>query len=145
MSFFRESTFKHQAPVWKVNWVVKEVSLTEGGYSECLVSIAMDGNVLQWSIQKGFESSQIMQLKRMDSKKEKKAKAKTTQQRGAKKANQLAKNARTKQEPPKPDIGIGQTYITQHAPGMGLAFSPKEPNMQVFFFLIPLCILFGIN
>ncbi len=133
--FHRESTYKHLAPVWKVHWVVKEVSLTEGCYSECLITIGMDGNILQWSIQKGFESFQIMQLKRMGAKnkQEKKAKSKGRQQHGSKKAKQLARrsgNRQNKESEEKPlRMHIRQGYITQHSPGMGIAFSSKDPNM----------------
>lgn len=113
---------------------MKEGSLTEDRYAECLVSISMDGNVLEWSIQKGFESCQLMHLKRMITKKDKRTRARAAQLRESKKGGQYqARNSRKKQQqPPKPQIGIGQTYISQHAPGMGLAFWPKDTNVYVY-------------
>ena len=113
---------------------MKEGVLTEGNYSECLVSISMDGTVLEWSIQKGLESSQLMHLKRMLNKKEKKTintkpgqkKSSTTKGQNARKQQQKA-GAASASKPH--DIGRGHTYISQQAPGMGLAFSPSDSNM----------------
>lgn len=131
---FRESACKHLAPVWKVNWVMKEGTMSESNSYECLVSIAMDGNILEWSIQKGLESSQIMHLKRMTTKKEKKLlkhnnkKSQLQKMRGGKGGNLQGKKKQTSVGE-KPGIDLSQTYISQQAPGMGLAFSPKDPNV----------------
>jgi len=120
------------APIWHVSWVVKEGVLTEGNYSECLVSISMDGTILEWSIQKGLESSQIMHLKRMSAKKERKV-IKLKPGHGKSMKSQNLRKQQQKQAgaagPKAPGTGLGHSYISQQAPGMGLAFSPSDPNM----------------
>ena len=114
---------------------MKEVSPIEGEYSEFLASIAMDGNILLWSIQNGFESSPIMQLKRISSKKNKKVKTvAASSSQPAKKAtkpnNEKKKNKQSAEKLSRMNFESGQNYmITHHAPGMGLAFSQKDPNM----------------
>ena len=121
---------------------MKEHSLGEN-ISERLVSISVDGHVLNWSISKGFESSQLMNLKRTSGKKQvvKKSKAKTNQIRGGGKLSKQSSKTMTK---------MGLSYISQYAPGMGLDFWPKDPNMCVpksisfiinFGFIYFLCIL----
>ncbi|KAL3868793.1 hypothetical protein ACJMK2_041553 [Sinanodonta woodiana] len=69
---------KHTAPVWQIKWIEKERGTGEET-TEVLVSISTDGRVTQWSIRKGFESYDLMRLKRMPTrmggKKEKKGEA----------------------------------------------------------------------
>ena len=101
--------------MWQVKWVMKERSLGDDR-NENLVSISVDGRVLQWSIRKGFESSQLMKLKRMITPKpvDKKAKSK----------HGSRVNPAAAVHP-----GGGEAYISQHAPGMGFDFSPRDSNM----------------
>lgn len=84
--------------------------------NENLVSISVDGRVLQWSVRKGFESSQLMKLKRMITPKpvDKKAKSK----------HGSRVNPAAAAQP-----GGGEAYISQHAPGMAFDFSPRDSNM----------------
>ena len=85
--------------------------------NENLVSISVDGRVLQWSIRKGFESSQLMKLKRMVTPKPVDKKLKT-------KGSRVNPSAIAQ-----PGGGGGEAYISQHAPGMGFDFSPRDSNM----------------
>lgn len=62
-----ESSGKHTGPVWQLRWIEKERGSGEERM-EVLVSISTDGRVTQWSIRKGFESSDLMKLKRIPSK-----------------------------------------------------------------------------
>ncbi len=103
---------------------MKEHSLGESK-SENLISISVDGHILQWSIRKGFESTQLMNLKRMTSNKQQ-----------AKKKSKSMSIAPTSGRPSKHNVaakaqmsGGGEAYISQHAPGMGFDFWPKDPNM----------------
>ena len=89
--------------------------------SEVLVSVSVDGHLLQWSIQKGFESMQLMKLKRMVTPKLQQEK-------------KTAKSKRTRGHPARPRVnpdalGQGEAYISQHAPGMGFDFWPRDSNM----------------
>lgn len=99
--------YKHTAPVWQVSWVVKEQLV--GEKSEVLVSISVDGRVLQWSIRKGFESLQLMKLKRV------------VEPKGEKKAPGKPKQAQV-------DSGQGGALISQHSPGMGFDFWSNDSN-----------------
>jgi len=50
--------------------------------------------------------------------------------KATKQNNKKKGNKKSAQKPlSKIDVEIGQNYITQHAPGMGMAFSLKDPNM----------------
>ena len=82
-----------------------------GEKAEVLVSISVDGRVLQWSIRKGFESTQLMKLKRV------------VEPKGEKKAT----GGKPKQA--QVDSGQGGTLISQHSPGMGFDFWPNDSNM----------------
>lgn len=126
IDFFRDALFKHAGPIWQIEWIVKERSFGEDK-AEVLVSIGIDGRVLQWTIRKGFESMQLMRLKRMLQSKnvEKKlspSKSKLIQQQRQKKLKQKQNQAdmsRVEQE----------AYISHHAPGMGFAFWLSDTNM----------------
>ncbi|KAK4475753.1 hypothetical protein MN116_000643 [Schistosoma mekongi] len=54
---------RHLGPVRKLQWIVQELGSTEN-LSEVLVSVSNDGRVTQWFIRKGFESTDLMVLKR---------------------------------------------------------------------------------
>lgn len=62
-----EAEGKHTGPVWQLNWIEKERGSGDER-SEVLVSISTDGRVTQWSIRKGFESYDLMKLKRVATK-----------------------------------------------------------------------------
>ena len=111
----RDALHKHSGPVWQVKWVIKERSMGDDK-NENLVSISVDGRVLQWSIRKGFESTQLMKLKRMITPKpvDKKVKSK----------HGSRVNPSAVVQP-----SGGEAYISQHAPGMGFDFSPRDSNM----------------
>lgn len=113
---FRDALQRHSAPVWEVSWVVKEHSMGEIK-AEVLVSASVDGRILQWSIRKGFESTQLMKLKRMV----------TPKPQGPKKSSK-SKHA-TPSKVNLPAAGQGEAYISQHAPGMGFHFWPKDSNV----------------
>ena len=104
----RDAMYKHSAPVWQVSWIVKERLI--GEKAEVLVSISVDGCVLQWSIRKGFESSQLMKLKRV------------VEPKGEKKVPGKPKQAQV-------DAGQGGAIISQHSPGMGFDFWPNDSSM----------------
>ncbi|XP_067677855.1 dynein axonemal intermediate chain 4-like isoform X2 [Haliotis asinina] len=55
---------KHTAPVWQIRWIEKERGSGDER-AEVIVSISTDGRVTQWSIRKGFESYDLMRLKRV--------------------------------------------------------------------------------
>lgn len=54
----REIDEKHTDIVWDVKWVEKQSK------DECLVSVSGDGRVIEWSLKKGLEFNELMQLKR---------------------------------------------------------------------------------
>ncbi|XP_041356951.1 dynein intermediate chain 4, axonemal-like isoform X2 [Gigantopelta aegis] len=69
---------KHTAPVWQVQWIEKERGSGEEK-TEVVVSVSTDGKITQWSIRKGFESYELMRLKRVPMKMGGKAKEKKTE------------------------------------------------------------------
>ncbi|XP_052239028.1 dynein axonemal intermediate chain 4-like isoform X2 [Dreissena polymorpha] len=91
---------KNTAPVWQLKWIEKERG-TGDETAEVLVSISTDGRVCQWSIRKGFESYDLMRLKkiptRMGGKKEKK----------------------------------GEAFISRHAGGLCFDFNPHDSNIYL--------------
>lgn len=95
-----QSPGKHTAPVWHIKWIEKERGSGEDR-AEVLVSISTDGRVTQWSIRKGFESYDLMKLKRiptrMGGKKEKK----------------------------------GEAFISRHAGGMCFDFNTRDSNLYL--------------
>lgn len=121
--YCRDALHKHSAPVWQVNWIMKEHSLGES-ISENLTSISIDGHILQWSIRKGFESTQLMSLKRMvSSKQQAKKKSKISIAPGTVHKHEHSKSHGAG------GGGGGEAYISHHALGMGFDFWPKDPNM----------------
>lgn len=129
---YRDALHKHSAPVWQINWVMKEHSLGESK-SESLISISVDGHILQWSIRKGFESSQLMNLKRMTNTKQqsfkKKSKAMSVIPGMHLGKHDVAGKSQSGGGGGGGGLGGGEAYISQHAPGMGFDFWPKDPNM----------------
>ncbi|VUZ41390.1 unnamed protein product [Hymenolepis diminuta] len=54
---------RHYGPVTKLEWVSRETGRT-GGNTESLISLSMDGRVTEWFTLKGFDSTDLMILKR---------------------------------------------------------------------------------
>nr|XP_002131353.1 WD repeat-containing protein 78 [Ciona intestinalis]BCG62024.1 WD repeat-containing protein 78 [Ciona intestinalis] len=95
-----DCTGKHSSPVWQLCWIERERGLGEDR-SEILISISADGRVVQWSIRKGFECSDLMKLKRTGSKNPQKKKEKA------------------------------EALISRQAPGMCFDFHAKDSNMYL--------------
>jgi len=91
------TTGKHSDAVWDLRWVDKG---SERG--ESLVSISMDGRITQWSMKKGLEHTDLMNLKRVN-----------------KQASKGAGEAKS------------EAFISRKASGLGFDFSPKDPNIYV--------------
>jgi len=49
---------KHSDIIWELQWVVRE------GKGEFLISISGDGRIIEWSMKKGLEFTELKQLKR---------------------------------------------------------------------------------
>ena len=130
--FLRDALFKHSGPVWKVEWVTKERSYGESK-TEVLVSTAVDGRVLQWSSQKGFESSQLIRLKRMLLPRP--VDKKIHQNRSSHSHHHLSHKQQKQLKQQQPAGGGAvlnpgrETLLSQHAPGMGFSFCPFDTNM----------------
>lgn len=60
----RDIANKHSQPVWDLKWVVRERMIGEER-GEILVSAGADGRVLQWSLLRGLEHTEIMLAKRV--------------------------------------------------------------------------------
>lgn len=95
-----QSPGKHTAPVWQIQWIEKERGSGEE-VSEKLISISTDGRVTQWSIRKGFESYDMMKLKRMPTK------------YGSKKEKKV------------------EAFISRHAGGMCFDFQQRDTNIYL--------------
>ena len=81
---------RHTAAIWQCEWVERGMGTSGDDKSEHLISISADGRVTQWSIRKGFENIDLMKLKRVT--------GKGTASSAVDKAQQAAKNAKTKAE-----------------------------------------------
>lgn len=130
----RDALFKHSGPVWQIDWIVKERTSGENT-AEVLASIGVDGRILQWTIRKGFESLQLMKLKRMlqsksSDKKLPQSKSKILQQQKLQKMQQQQKlKSKQKQVNNSGNIEQQEAYISQHAPGIGFDFWESDTNM----------------
>jgi len=92
---------KHIAPVWQLKWIEKERGSGEER-AEVLISISTDGRVTQWSIRKGFESYDVMKLKKMPTR--------------------MAGRAREKK---------GEAFISRYAGGMCFDFHNSDSNIYL--------------
>ncbi|XP_005105983.1 WD repeat-containing protein 78 isoform X2 [Aplysia californica] len=92
---------KHLAPVWQLKWIEKERGSGEER-AEVLISISADGRVTQWSIRKGFESYDVMKLKKMPTR--------------------MAGRAREKK---------GEAFISRYAGGMCFDFHSRDSNIYL--------------
>lgn len=122
----RDNASSHFGPVWQVGWVEKERSTAEDR-TEVLVSVGADGRVIQWSIRKGFEGTQLMRIKRPTHL--------VREGRGAGGmggADKKGGGSKVKQAlaPTQPDVGIGsEALISQYSVGLGFDFWERDSNM----------------
>ena len=58
----REIAGKHNDAVWEVKWIGKGGK--GGDKGEGLVSISSDGRIVEWSMKKGLEYTDLMNLKK---------------------------------------------------------------------------------
>ncbi|NWW91332.1 WDR78 protein, partial [Rhynochetos jubatus] len=66
-----ESTNKHTGPVWQLRWVEQDGGATGDGKKERLICISADGRITEWFIQKRLDCTELMTIKRTESKKKK--------------------------------------------------------------------------
>ncbi|XP_076441248.1 dynein axonemal intermediate chain 4-like [Babylonia areolata] len=97
----QETHGKHLGPVWQIQWIEKERGSGEER-AEVLISISTDGRVTQWSIRKGFESYDIMRLKKLPTR--------------------MAGKAREKK---------GEAFISRHAGGLCFDFHSRDLNVYL--------------
>ena len=123
----RDNASSHFGPVWQVGWVEKERSTAEDR-TEVLVSVGADGRVIQWSIRKGFEGTQLMRIKR------------PTHLAGEGRvmggvgggAEKKGAGSKVKQSvaPAQQDVGVGsEALISQYSVGLGFDFWERDSNM----------------
>ncbi len=124
---FSDSLFKHAGPVWQVEWVAKERSFGDDR-AEVLVSVGVDGRVLQWTLRKGLESNQLMRLKRLQYPKQTEKKLLSTSKDPIK-AKSKHKSVKQQQQQNNRSMDQQEANITQFAPGMGFAFVKTDSNM----------------
>nr|XP_039271960.1 dynein intermediate chain 4, axonemal-like [Styela clava] len=91
---------KHSSPVWQLCWIDRDRG-TGDEKSEVLISICADGRIVQWSIRKGFECTDLMKLKRT-----------------------VAKNQQKKKEK-------AEAFISRQAPGLCFDFHAKDTNIYL--------------
>ena len=120
----RDSLFKHAGPIWQVEWVAKERSFGDDR-AEVLISVGVDGRVLQWTLRKGLESIQLMRLKRLQYPKPAEKRMLSVSKEPTK---ALSKKQQQQQQNNNQTIEQ-ETNITQFAPGMGFAFGKTDSNM----------------
>lgn len=54
----RDLDGRHTEIIWELHWVQRE------GKGESLISISGDGRIIEWSMKKGLELTELKQLKR---------------------------------------------------------------------------------
>eukprot|EP00116_Pleurobrachia_bachei_P019202 sb/3479464/ len=62
-----ETPSNHLGPVWEIKWIEREYHAGEER-TENIITTSTDGKVTQWMIRKGFESVDLMKLKRVGKK-----------------------------------------------------------------------------
>ncbi|RUS86621.1 hypothetical protein EGW08_005637 [Elysia chlorotica] len=92
---------KNLAPIWQLRWIEKERGSGDER-TEVLISISTDGRVTQWSIRKGFESYDVMKLKKMPTR--------------------MGGRSREKK---------GEAFISRYAGGMCFDFHSKDSNIYI--------------
>ncbi|NXY70910.1 WDR78 protein, partial [Glareola pratincola] len=99
-----ESSNKHTGPVWQLRWVEQDRSATGDGKAERLACISADGRVTEWLVQKRLDCTDLMKIKRTESKK--------------------------KKLPGEKERKI-EALISQQAAGMCFDFHPKDTNFYL--------------
>ncbi|XP_042662508.1 dynein axonemal intermediate chain 4 isoform X2 [Tyto alba] len=99
-----ESSNKHTGPVWQLRWVEQDRDATGDGKKERLMCISADGRITEWLIQKRLDCTDLMKIKRTESKKKK-----------------LPGEKERKSE----------ALILQQAAGMCFDFHPKDTNFYL--------------
>jgi len=94
---------KHASPVWQLKWIERDNHEADNN-NERLVSVAADGRVVEWSIRKGLECTDLMKLKRSVAK--------------------PAPVTMKKKEKP-------EALLSRQAPGMSFDFHPKDSSMYL--------------
>ncbi|NXX80137.1 WDR78 protein, partial [Urocolius indicus] len=64
-----ESPNKHTVPVWQLRWVEHSRNVTGDGKKERLICISADGRITEWLIQKRLDCTDLIKIKRLESKK----------------------------------------------------------------------------
>ncbi|KFW00317.1 WD repeat-containing protein 78, partial [Eurypyga helias] len=98
-----ESTNKHTGPVWQLRWVEQGRGATGDGKKERLICISADGRITEWFIQKRLDCTDLMTIKRTESKKKK----------------LLGENERS------------EVLLSRQAAGMCFDFHPKDTNFYL--------------
>ena len=122
----RDNASSHFGPVWQVAWVEKERSTAEDR-TEVLVSVGADGRVIQWSIRKGFEGTQLMRIKRPAH-----LAGEGRGMGGVGGAEKKGGGSKVKQTlgPSQQDVGVGsEALISQYSVGLGFDFWERDSNM----------------
>ena len=57
----KESAGKHSDVIWELHWTSNSKGNDKG---ESLVSVSSDGRIVEWSMKKGLEWTDLMSLKR---------------------------------------------------------------------------------
>ncbi|NXN45478.1 WDR78 protein, partial [Rhinoptilus africanus] len=99
-----ESSNKHTGPVWQLRWVEQDRSGTGDGKTERLICISADGRVTEWLVHKRLDCTDLMKIKRTESKKKR-----------------LPGEKERKSE----------ALISQQAAGMCFDFHPKDTNFYL--------------
>ncbi|XP_061859906.1 dynein axonemal intermediate chain 4 [Colius striatus] len=99
-----QSSNKHTGPVWQLRWVEHNRGITGDGKKERLICISADGRITEWLIQKRLDCTDLIQIKRTESKKIK-----------------LPGGEKRKSE----------ALISQQAAGMCFDFHPKNTNIYL--------------
>ncbi|XP_074454526.1 dynein axonemal intermediate chain 4 [Larus michahellis] len=99
-----ESSNKHTGPVWQLRWVEQDRSATGDSKTERLICISADGRITEWLIHKRLDCTDLMKIKRTESKKKK-----------------LPDEKERKSE----------ALISQQAAGMCFDFHPKDTNFYL--------------
>ncbi|NXV32817.1 WDR78 protein, partial [Rissa tridactyla] len=99
-----ESSNKHTGPVWQLRWVEQDRSATGDSKTERLICISADGRITEWLVHKRLDCTDLMKIKRTESKKKK-----------------LPDEKERKSE----------ALISQQAAGMCFDFHPKDTNFYL--------------
>ncbi|KAL5250861.1 hypothetical protein ACHWQZ_G016563 [Mnemiopsis leidyi] len=112
-----ETPSNHLGPVWEIKWIEREYHAGEER-SENIITSSTDGKVTQWMIRKGFESVDLMKLKRI-------GKKTTPEQQQAQPPQGEGEAAKAGQKL------RGEAFISRFAGGLGFDFYPSNNNIYL--------------